>query len=157
MVGAWFPGRKQEKETKCRLFLLGRKRKSLERKKPCHSLLPRTGLETSLEKGRMPANKLAAGILIGFSSIHLLVPRPPLVFPPVDSRRRNPEAENSPRFRGRIPRPASRGLRGATRLIGSNDGAGSRPRTGTLTFPTRSGVIARNQIAAANRCAVYNK
>lgn len=84
-------------------------------------------------------------------------PSPPFVFPPVDSRRRNPEAENSPRFRGRIPRPASRGLRGATRLIGSNDGAGSRPRTGTLTFPTRSGVIARNQIAAANRCAVYNK
>lgn len=45
-----------------------------------------------------------------FDRIFIDTPVSPPVFRPVDTRRRNPEAENSPRFRGRIPRPASRGF-----------------------------------------------
>lgn len=120
-----FPPDKQEEMKRCRLFIRI-KRKSLE----SEPLLPRTNLEFVKKGGKKRKEKNSdeqtRGNLIGFSPIHLLVPRFSTDgFPP----QWNPEAENSPRFRGRIPRPASPGfwVRWATRLIGSNHRTGSRP------------------------------
>lgn len=122
MVGAWFPTSKKRKQNVgC---LLGQSGKVWNWKEATRSFLGRAWKKQVWKKEECRRTNWRR-----FDRIFNDTPvsPPPLVFRSVDSRRRNPEAENSPRFRGRIPRPASRGLSGATRLIGSNDGAGSRP------------------------------